>query len=650
MQLPASQHYAPTGAAAAPAARPVSRMRAAYGGLVVFACVLTYVVIAWGGFTRATGSGLACPDWPLCHGQLTPIPDRLVFIEWFHRLIASSLGFFILLVTAGAWKWFRHDKSVLIAATLATPLVIWQGALGALTVTRDLSPAIVSAHLGSAMLVFASLLVTAAGVQGWPRRATPALVGSFPLLATFGLMLTYGVMLTGTDVVGSGAGAACRSWPLCDGLPGAGELVQVQMFHRAAVLLVGVVLAGIVWQAWKLRESNRALWVTALVAGVLYLAQALIGAGNIWFGVVPPVQVAHVAAAAAMWATMVLLTTLAWRASRGGLAPADDDLGDGGTAAGAGGGGGSTITGSGRTGVATFSLVDTARAYISLTKPRIIELLLVTTVPAMVLAEQGMPPLWLIAVTVIGGALCAGGANAINCYIDRDIDEVMRRTQKRPLPRNVMRPRNALIFALALEVAGAALLATMATPLAAALAVGATLFYVFIYTLWLKRSSVQNIVIGGAAGAVPPLVGWAAVTGRVEWPAVVMFLIIFFWTPAHFWALAIKYRDDYARAGVPMAPVVWGNRRTHREILIYTVITIVTAFLLVPAGAVGVVYALGAALLGGAFLMYALRLRRQATVASAMKLFVYSIAYLFLLFGMMVVDQAVRNATGVAVA
>jgi protoheme IX farnesyltransferase len=292
--------------------------------------------------------------------------------------------------------------------------------------------------------------------------------------------------------------------------------------------------------------------------------------------------------------------------------------------------------------------VGILRAYLALTKPRIIELLLVTTVPAMVLAERGLPSLWLIVVTVLGGALTAGGANAINCYVDRDIDAVMQRTQGRPLVRHQIPPGGALAFAIVLEAAGFLLLAAFANLLAALLALSATLFYVFVYTLWLKRTSVQNIVIGGAAGAVPPLVGWAAVTGRIDPPALVMFAIVFFWTPAHFWALALKYRDDYARAGVPMGPVVWGAEKTSRGILVYTLITVAVAFLLVPAGAAGVVYALGAAALGVLFIVHALRLRRQGTTSSAMRLFAYSIAYLFFLFAVMVVDQIARNPGGFA--
>src|SRR6476661_3015602 len=213
-------------------------------------------------------------------------------------------------------------------------------------------------------------------------------------------------------------------------------------------------------------------------------------------------------------------------------------------------------------------------AYVALTKPRIIALLLVTTVPAMVVAERGMPPTWLILATLVGGTLAAAGANATNMVIDRDIDKLMRRTSRRPLVTGEITPRNALIFAIALEVAAAVWLSLVVNPLSAALAIAATLFYVLVYTIWLKRTSVQNIVIGGAAGAVPVLVGWSAVTGSLAWPALVMFLIVFFWTPAHFWALALKYKDDYARAGIPMLPVVRGVRETTRQIAAYAMVTV----------------------------------------------------------------------------
>jgi protoheme IX farnesyltransferase len=221
-------------------------------------------------------------------------------------------------------------------------------------------------------------------------------------------------------------------------------------------------------------------------------------------------------------------------------------------------------------------------AYIRLTKPRVIELLLVTAVPPMILAQQGWPSLGLIAAVVIGGAMAAGGANTINCWIERDRDQLMRRTLSRPLPQGEIVPSRALAFGIVLNVLAFVLLATAANVLAAVLTLSATLFYVFVYTLWLKPRTVQNIVIGGAAGAVPALVGWAAVRGSLASPAWLLFAVVFFWTPAHFWALAVKYRDDYAAAGIPMLPVVRGIEETTRQIAGYAMVTVAVTFAMPP--------------------------------------------------------------------
>jgi protoheme IX farnesyltransferase len=231
-----------------------------------------------------------------------------------------------------------------------------------------------------------------------------------------------------------------------------------------------------------------------------------------------------------------------------------------------------------------------ASAYLQLTKPRIISLLLITTVPSMILADRGLPSLWLIAATLVGGMLTAGGANAINQFVDRDIDEIMSRTRGRPLPGHRVEPRAALVFGIALGIVGFVWLALVVNLLAGLLAVAAILFYVFVYTAWLKRVSPQNIVIGGAAGAVPVLVGWAAVTNTVALPAWVMFAIVFTWTPPHFWALAVRYQGDYAAAGVPMLPVVAGERSTARQILVYAVVLVGVTLLLWPAAHTGPIY------------------------------------------------------------
>ncbi len=281
--------------------------------------------------------------------------------------------------------------------------------------------------------------------------------------------------------------------------------------------------------------------------------------------------------------------------------------------------------------------------YVALTKPRIIELLLITTLPTMVVAQRGMPPFWLMVATLLGGALAAGGANAINMVVDRDIDKLMHRTSKRPLVTGVVTPRAALTFAITLEVAAFCELWAWVNLLSACLAVSATLFYVFVYTLWLKRTSSQNIVIGGAAGAVPVLVGWAAVTNGLAWTPVVLFAIIFVWTPPHFWALAVRYKDDYQAASVPMLPAVATFRRTAREILFYSVVLVAVSLVLAVVATLGVIYVVSASVLGVVFVAMAVRLLRAQTPKAAMQLFSYSITYLTLLFVLMAVDIFTRH-------
>lgn len=281
------------------------------------------------------------------------------------------------------------------------------------------------------------------------------------------------------------------------------------------------------------------------------------------------------------------------------------------------------------------------RAYVALTKPRIIELLLVTTVPAMLLAERGVPSPWLVFATLLGGTMAAGSANVLNCVADADIDAIMKRTKSRPLARHQVSTRGALVFGIVLGVLSFGWLLATTNLLAAAMAVGAILFYVFVYTLLLKRRTAQNIVWGGAAGCMPVVIGWAAVTGDVGWPALVMFGVIFFWTPPHFWALAMRFRDDYARAGVPMLPVVTTAERVARQIVIYSWVMVGWTLLLVPA--TGLLYASFALLAGGWFLVSAHKLwsaLRRGEQGNPMRLFHLSNSYLTLVFVALAVDSA----------
>ena len=290
---------------------------------------------------------------------------------------------------------------------------------------------------------------------------------------------------------------------------------------------------------------------------------------------------------------------------------------------------------------------STLRAYVALTKPRIIELLLITTVPTMFLAAGGFPSLWLIIATMVGGYLAAGGANALNMYLERDIDAKMKRTRKRPIPSGAVTPRAALIFGLTISAVSALWLGLLVNWVSAALAVGAILLYVVFYTMILKRRTSQNIVWGGIAGCMPVLIGWSAVTGTVSWTAVLLFLVIFFWTPPHYWPLAEKFQDDYANAGVPMLPVVSSRSNVARQMLLHTALMIASSLAIIPLGETGWVYGVAAAASGAWFgflvVRYALRVRQglSGKALAPMKVFHGSITYLTVLFVALAIDPFV---------
>ncbi len=295
------------------------------------------------------------------------------------------------------------------------------------------------------------------------------------------------------------------------------------------------------------------------------------------------------------------------------------------------------------------SPLDVVSAYVALTKPRIVELLLLTTVPVMFLAEQGVPSLWLVLATVVGGTMAAGSANALNCVVDADIDEQMQRTRRRPLPRHQVSSRAAMVFGVVLGIAATLLLGFAVNWISAALALAANVFYVVGYTMVLKRRTAQNIVWGGAAGCFPALIGWTAVTGSLAWPPVVLFMVVFFWTPPHFWSLAIRYRDDYAAASVPMLPVVQPAAVVGRQIAVYSWLTVATSLLLWPVASTGWVYPVAATVLGAAFVVEAHALWRRSrstedpVALKPMRLFHGSNVYLALLFLAVAIDPLLTH-------
>ena len=598
--------------------------------LLAVTVVVTFGLITLGGLVRATESGLGCPDWPLCHGQIIPPFEYHVLIEYSHRLTASVVG--VLVVACAALVWFKHRESAGMKRLMAVAVValVVQVVLGGITVLTDLPAPIVTAHLFAAETLFAMLIV--AMLIARPATAAAQAARKHPYFNTVLAMAAVSmiILLTGTYIVGSGASAVCPSWPLCTGdwLPNFG-LQWEHMAHRVIAGLGGLYIIVAALQARRYKGQSRALAGMGMGAAALVVAQVLAGAANPWFRFVPAAQIIHLSLASALWGHLVAMAVVAARLK---FEPGEE-------AAATGHGHGELSEA--EPGPTSQGLRTVVSDYVALTKPRVMSLLLVTAFGGMVLAAEGLPGAGLIATVILGGALASGGASSLNHWLDRDIDRLMARTSTRPVASERVSGRQALVFGLILNVLAFALLWWGANLLAASLAMAGSVFYVLVYTKWLKRTTTQNIVIGGAAGAVPPLVGWAAVTGGLTLPAFYLFAIIFFWTPPHFWALALLIRRDYAEAGVPMLPVVAGEESTRRHILLYTlVLMMLTVLLYLATDSLGLVYLISAIVLGLGFVAYALRLFRQTGPRAAAPIYRYSLLYLALLFAVIMGDGA----------
>jgi protoheme IX farnesyltransferase len=587
--------------------------------LAVVTIAATFVLIAVGGLVRATDSGLGCPDWPRCFGRLVPPAELHAWIEHSHRLVASVVVVLVALLVVAAYR-TGQERAVRRAAIAALVMVLAQALIGAFVVWWKLRADSVTLHLATALALVALLIYIGfrARYPGGDRVGRQGQDRGFVRLAGAGAGLLYLQMLVGSTVTGHHAGLA---YPLNVLLPDLGpNVARIQLAHRALAMVVGALVLAIWLVARRTQRAHPTVTRLAGYAAGLVAVQIGLGLANVANRLSALTVVPHLAVGALLWGTMVALVC---HADRFCGTPARDP--------------GEPEPAPART------AGQSAKAYFLLTKPRIIELLLVTTVPTMFIAARGVPSPWLMAATLFGGSLSAASANVLNCYLDRDIDALMRRTARRPLPTHRVEPGDALRFGIVLGVAGFVWLWAAVNLLSAVLATSAILFYVFVYTLGLKRRSTQNIVIGGAAGAVPVLVGWSAVTGRVELPALVLFAIIFYWTPPHFWALSLRFKDDYAAAGVPMLPVVRGARETSTQILYYTVLLVAVTLLLYPAGRMGALYLAAAVALGGAFIWRALELRRDLDGRRAIRLFSFSNTYLALLFLAMALDAVVRR-------
>jgi len=617
--------------------------------------ILTVGLITLGGVVRITGSGMGCGDhWPLCNGRLLPnLSDSLEVIEWSHRWVASLLSGTILALAAIAWRRHRGDPALRNPAFLALAVLVIQVLLGALTVKLGTAAPAVVIHLTNAMVLLAILTVCWLRAAAGPRHALatprPRHALALPYITA---ILGFLAILAGAFVANYDAGVYCLGFPLC-----AGELAppptmqgQVQWVHRlVAFIFLGATMVTFAWsqklpgeQFGPVRRAARA------VLGFTIL-QVAVAAVMILQLLPTSLRAMHLLVGSLVWASLVLLLFRARRmagaADRADRADAESARGTRPSARGSAERDPARGSPSGRNaehGTDAAPRPTIAQDLVTLTKPRIISLLLVTTVLPMFITGRGLPSVSLVLWVVLGGYLMAGGANTINMWFDRDIDLLMSRTRLRPVPSGRITPAAALLFGLASAAVAFLIFWKMVNPLSAWLALGGLLFYVFIYTMWLKRSSPQNIVIGGAAGAFPPLVGWTAMTGQLDLPAIYLFAIIFFWTPPHFWALALIKRQDYANAGVPMMPVVAGEHWTKVQMLAYTLMLIPLTIMPAVFGSLGLFYAAIALGLGGRLLWYCVRLlREQSLQPTAWRMYKYSLLYLFLLFIAMGVDRAV---------
>ena len=572
---------------------------------------------------------MGCGDhWPRCNGEWFPPLDLATLIEISHRWAAAVVSLLVISVAVVALRRHRREPELRNPALLAAVILVIQVLLGAVTVKLVLPPSVVITHFANAMLLLAALLVVALRASSAARLPLPRgqRHGSHGLvLATAGV--GFVVILFGAQVANFDAGLLCLGFPLCNGsaLPPEGALAGLHWTHRALAFGFLALLGVLVTRVGRNRGAGTAQlpgtgplrrWAFVVLGATL--VQVAVAAAMILHLLPTGLRALHLFVGTAIWAALVVLT---FRSGRTPNAAAVPD----------------------QAGTAPAERADPSLLadLVTLTKPRIISLLLVTTVAPMFITPAGLPAPILVFWVVVGGYLMAGGANTINMWFDRDIDTQMTRTRLRPIPSGRITPAVGLGFGIGLAVLAFALFWYQVNPLSAWLALGGLLFYVFVYTIWLKRSSPQNIVIGGAAGAFPPLVGWAAMTGGLDLAAVYLFAIVFYWTPPHFWALALIKQADYARAGIPMLPVVRGEARTKYEMLVYTLILLPLTILPFFFGALGPFYGVAAALLGARLLWYCIRVLRERPVTPvAWGMYRYSLLYLALLFVAMGVDRA----------
>lgn len=602
----------------------------AFRRLLLVTVILAFTLLVLGVILRVSDVSNTCLDWPTCSGSLVESMDSPAFLPYVHRLLAALTGIGLIASLVYALRYYRGVRWLVNPLAAAVVLMAAQIFLGRMIAVQGEQSFLSAIHFALALAVLglsvlASVLafIFKAGDQASLEASSELEVNlSFKSpFARFSLFTLAAVMLlfvSGTLVSASGAAAACQGWPLCGGgIPG-DSLGWINLVHRLITLWTGLMVAGLLVQAWRTQRSQTAILVATTAASVLFFSQALMGAVEAAQAYPPYLIGLHIITAGAVWAGLIIQVTLVGVAQRNRQDEASE----------------ATVWNE-------RDLKVLLKDYLLLTKPIVVALLLVTTFAGMVVGAQAWPSLSLVFWTLLGGFLAAGGSGAINQYIDRHDDNKMQRTAMRPLPAGRLTPGEGLAFGVAAALASFYLMVAMVNFLAALLTLAGIIYYVLLYSMLLKKTTVQNIVIGGGAGAIPPLVGWAAATGSLNVPALFLFAVVFMWTPPHFWALALVRKKDYARAGVPMLPVVRGEKETRWQIFLYTIELVVLTLVLPLFGLGGGIYFVAAAVLGGLLLMSAWRVWRGEGNKVAWKMYRHSSMYLAFLFLALMVDALV---------
>jgi protoheme IX farnesyltransferase len=587
------------------------------GSLALGAAILVYLSIVTGSIVRVTGSTSACPDWPICFGAWTPPQADNALLDYLHRLTAGLALPMLVITSWYAWKRLRGQRLIKTIVAIALAMSLLQMGIGAAITLRLASTGgawISALHLGLSLLILACLIiiVTITFIQQFSSTKFKLdYAAPFARFSLLTLVVVFLVLVSGAVVASSESGMDCPTWPLCaDPYHSAG---WINIAHRGLVLLAGIMVTVLLIRAWRTQRTQVVVLVASTAAVVLFWSQALLGIRLVQ-GFPPYLLVLHQATAVATWGVLLVQVVSVGMAN-------------------------STAQEEAAWAPATHERKGLIRDLLMLTKPVVVLLLLVTTYAGMVIGAQSLPSLSLTFWTLLGGFMAAGGSGAINQYIDRQDDLKMQRTQKRPIPAGRLTPAEGLAFGVGMALASFYVFVAFVNFLAALLSLAGIIYYVLLYSIFLKKTTVQNIVIGGGAGAIPPLVGWAATTGSLNFPSLLLFAVIFMWTPPHFWALALVRRKDYARAGVPMLPVIRGEQETRWQIFLYTIELVGLTLLLPLFGLGGSLYLVGAVMLGGWLMLAAWKVWRQGGNKLAWKMYRYSSMYLAFLFLVLMIDR-----------